>query len=249
MGAASNTRANTSEIVSTPLRIIDPPKMLRSGPEIDVSLLLELHHPDDAALRQDERLGRQLLRGDAEILHGVATRAEGHALHLQRLQRLRERRIHRALHERLQRRSKHDELEGLDVLPSSDPGDVVADIPQDELRLVHARVVELIEDLVLLGVLPQMGRVGLNQRRQDAGDREKRNPTAPNFHSTSWRDKASGHARARCVPDLLESRIEGAPAARAQQAYEFVTGAARPGAAGNLGRKTRRIVDAASAYT
>src|SRR5438309_4433545 len=111
-------------------------------------------------LRQDERFGRQLLRRDAEIFHRVPARAESHALQLQRVQRLRERRIHRALHERLERRPEDHKLEGFDVLPSADSGNVIADIPQHELRLVDTRVVELVDDLVLTRVLLEMGSIG-----------------------------------------------------------------------------------------
>ena len=117
---------------------------------------------DDPALGQNQRLGRQLLSCDAEILHRIPASAEGHALPLQHFERLLERGIHRALHERLQRRAEDHELEGLDILPSADSAHMISDVPHDELRLIKARVVQLVDDPVLSRVLLEMGCICLH---------------------------------------------------------------------------------------
>src|SRR2546427_8684865 len=157
-----------------------------SGPEVNVPEFLELHDPDDPALGQNQRLGRQLLSCDAEILHRIPASAEGHALPLQHFERLLERGIHRALYELLQRRAEHHELEGFDILPSADSGHMISDIPHDELRLIKARVVQLVEDPVLSRVLLEVGGICLRQRHEDDGYHETWNPAAPDAHSPSY---------------------------------------------------------------
>src|SRR5436190_13540122 len=152
--ASSNNCDHTVTEITWPT----PPPAFRgwspaSGPEVDVPVLLELHDPYDPALRQDQRTARQLLSRDTEILHRVPAGAEGHPLLLQHFQRLFERGIDRALHEQLQRRAVHDELEGLDVLPAANAGDVIPDVADDELGLIEARLIELIDNPVLPGVL------------------------------------------------------------------------------------------------
>src|SRR5439155_20484833 len=144
-------------------------------------------------------LGRRLLRSDAEILHRVPAAAESHALRLQRLQRLLERGIHRALDERLQRRPEHHELEAFDVLPSADSSHVISDVPQDELGLIKARIVELVDDPVLPRVLLEVGCIGRNHRHQNNGDHETWKPAAPNAHSTSS-SRVSTENTPRSVP-------------------------------------------------
>src|SRR2546426_10601843 len=174
-------------------RISHPSPVLRgwraaSGPEGAVSELLELHDSHDPALRQCQRAAGELLERDAGILHRVPAIAEAHALTLELFQHLLERRIDPALHERLERRAEYDKLAGTDVLPPANPGHMISDIPEDKLRLINARLIELVEDPVSLRVLLEVHCIYRCQPQQHDGHRENRPrkpPMSTSVHSAS----------------------------------------------------------------
>src|SRR5256885_9719281 len=141
-----------------------------SGTDVDVALFLQFHHADDAPL--GERLGprRQLLERDAERLHRVAAGFETDALALELIEGALDVGVHVLGEEIAQRGAVDHELDGLDVLHATDAVDVVLDVAENEPRLAHARLVEGIDDLVLLRLLGQMGGFGGSDGGQDGGD-------------------------------------------------------------------------------
>src|SRR2546425_7075618 len=128
-------------------------KRYRSGTDVDEPLLLELHHAHDAALRQGSRALRELGQRDVERLHGVAAGAEREPLALQPVERRPERGVQSRGDEVPERGAVDDQLDRLDVLRAADAPDVVLDVPEDELHLVQSRLVQVVDDLVLLRLL------------------------------------------------------------------------------------------------
>src|SRR4030095_15982103 len=85
----------------------------------------------------------------------------------------------------LKRGPEDYESEGFDVLPAADPRHVIAHVSQDELRLIKACVVQLIDNPVLSRMLPEMGGSRLHQRHHNDCHHETRDPTTPDVHSSS----------------------------------------------------------------
>src|SRR5262249_26270625 len=141
-----------------------------SRSNVDVALLLQLHHADDAALRERPGPRGQLLERDVERLHRIAAGPEADALALELVERALDVRVHVLRDEVAERGAVDHELDGLDVLHATDALDVVLDVAEDEARLVDARLVEVIDDLVLLRLLAQMSGLDGSDGSQDRSD-------------------------------------------------------------------------------
>src|SRR5207245_11206889 len=92
----------------------------RSGTDVDEPLLLELHHADDAALRQGPRALRELGQRDVERFHGIAAGTEREPLALQPVERRPERGLQSRGDEGPERGAGADQLDRLDVRRAAD---------------------------------------------------------------------------------------------------------------------------------
>src|SRR2546426_8808053 len=118
---------------------------------VRVARLLQLHHPRDAARHRRHAL-EQVLRIDLLPRHRDLASIEPEPAGQERLELAAHVGIDVPREERAERGPVDHQLERLDVLPADDL-DVVLDVDERSLRLLHAPFVEVIKNLVLLGIL------------------------------------------------------------------------------------------------
>src|SRR5262249_1767019 len=178
-----------------------------SRPNVDVALLLGPPPADAPALGQRPGPRRQLLERDVERLHRVAAGPEADALTLELVERALDVRVHVVRDEGAERGAVDHKLDGLDVLHAADAVDVVLDVAEDEARLVDARLVEMIDDLVLLRLLAQMSGLDGSDGSQDRGDQRDDHRVLLQNRFASILDDAD--AGARLEPDVPDAAQMG----------------------------------------